>query len=362
MKILAINPGSTTTKIAIFEDCTEQFSQTIDHEVEKLAEFSSILDQQDFRRQVIFETLQTQGYALEDFDVFVGRGGLVRPISGGVYRVNEAMLADLRHSTLGEHASNLGGIIADDFARAVGEATPGIEVPAYIVNPVVVDELEDLARYSGMPELPRMSIFHALNHKSIAQHYARQLEKPYEELNLIVAHLGGGITVGAHRQGRVVDVNDALLGDGPFSPERAGELPSGQLAKLCYSGKYDYPQLKKLLIGKGGLVAYLGTNSAREVEERIEKGDAESRMCYEAMAYQVAKEIGATAAVLKGQVDAILLTGGLANSEMLCGWIVERVEFIAPVKIFPGEHEMEALAEGAYYATVGQMPVKEYTP
>lgn len=361
MKILAINPGSTSTKIAVFDDCTELFSQTIDHEVEKLSEFKSILDQREFRSRVILDMLQKEGYSLDGFDIIVGRGGLVRPIAGGVYRVNEAMLQDLQHSPMGEHASNLGGIIAADFARLSSNSTPEKEVPAYIVNPVVVDELEDLARYSGVPELPRVSIFHALNHKSVAQHYARQIGKPYEELNLIVAHLGGGITVGAHRQGQVVDVNDALQGDGPFSPERAGAVPSGQLAKLCFSGKYDYPQIKKMLIGKGGMVAYLGTNSAREVETRIEQGDVESRMCYEAMAYQVAKEIGAVSTVLKGQVDAILITGGLANSEMLCGWITDRVQTIAPVKIFPGEHEMEALAEGAYYATTGQMPVKEYT-
>ena len=362
MKILAINPGSTSTKIAVFDDCTERFSQTIDHDTEKLSEFKSILAQREFRSQVILEMLQKEGYALEDFDIFVGRGGLVRPIPGGIYRVNEAMLQDLRHSPIGEHASNLGGIIADDFARLANNGTPGKDAPAYIVNPVVVDELEDLARYSGIPELPRISIFHALNHKSVAHHYAGQIGKPYEELNLIVVHLGGGITVGAHRHGRVVDVNDALLGDGPFSPERAGSLPSGHLAKLCYSGKYDYPQLKKLLIGKGGLVAYLGTNSAREVEQRIEQGDEKSKKCYEAMAYQVAKEIGAVATVLRGQVDAILLTGGLANSEMLCNWIRERVEFIAPIEIFPGEHEMQALAEGAYYATTGQMPTHEYNP
>ena len=361
MKILAINPGSTSTKIAVFEDCNELFSQTLRHDVEALAKYARRLStRRSFGGRRSSIRSREAGYSLDDFDVFVGRGGLVKPIAGGVYQVNEPMLRDLRDSPMGEHASNLGGLIANDFALLSSKNTAEQTVPAYIVNPVVVDEMEDLARYSGLPELPRVSIFHALNQKSVAQHYARQIGKPYEELDLIVAHLGGGITVGAHHHGRVIDVNDALLGDGPFSPERTGALPSGQLASICFSGKYTYDQVKKLLIGQGGMVAYLGTNSACEVEERIEQGDKESRMCYEAMAYQVAKEIGGIATVLKGRVDAILITGGLANSEMLTGWITERVEFIAPVQIFPGEHEMQALAEGAYYATTGQMPVKEY--
>jgi butyrate kinase len=355
MRILAINPGSTSTKIAVFEDCKELFSNTIRHSVEELAPYPSIADQHEFRTKVIIDTLREKDYRIRDFDIIVGRGGLVKPIAGGVYRVNDAMIHDMRNSPLGEHASNLGGIIASEFAKSVPK-----EIPSYIVNPVVVDELEPLARFSGIPELPRISIFHALNQKAVARRYAREVGRPYEELNLIVVHLGGGITVGAHKRGKVVDVNNGLDGDGPFSPERAGSVPIGQLAKLCFSGKYQLHEVKKMITGKGGMVAYLGTNSALEVEQEAEKGNRKFKQCYEAMAYQIAKEIGGLATVMMGKVDAILITGGLARSEMLTDWIKERVGFISEVKLFPGEDEMQALAEGVYFATMGEIPVKEY--
>jgi butyrate kinase len=355
MRILAINPGSTSTKIAVFEDCKELFSSTLRHSVEELAPYESIAEQHEFRTDVIINLLREKDYRIRDFDIIVGRGGLVKPIAGGVYKVNDTMLYDMRNSPLGEHASNLGGIIANEFAKSVPK-----EIPSYIVNPVVVDEMEPLARYSGVPELPRISIFHALNQKAVARRYAREIGRPYEEISVVVVHLGGGITVGAHKNGKVIDVNNGLDGDGPLSPERAGSVPVGQLAKLCFSGKYQLHEIKKMITGKGGMVAYLGTNSAMEVEQEALKGNDKFSECYEAMAYQISKEIGGLATVLKGKVDAILITGGLAHSEILIDWIKERVGFICEVKVFPGEDEMQALAEGVFYATTGEIPIKEY--
>ena len=353
MKILVINPGSTSTKIAVFDDESSVLEKTIRHSSEELKDFKNIIEQYDFRVKVIENVLKENGFKLEDFDAFVGRGGLLHPIESGTYRVNEAMLEDLKECKYGEHASNLGAIIAYNLATKVNK-------PAYIVDPVVVDEMEPLARYSGLKGIERKSIWHALNQKAVARRAAKDLHKKYDEVNLVVVHLGGGISVAAHKKGRTVDVNNALNGDGPFAPERAGGLPTISLVDLCVSGKYTYEEMKKLLAGKGGLVSHLGTNNAIEVEERIEKGDEYAKLVYEAMAYQVAKTVGEMAAVLKGEVDAIILTGGLARSKMLTDWIKERTSFIAPVLLYPGEDEMRALAEGALRVLKGEEKEKIY--
>ena len=346
--VLAINPGSTSTKVAVYNGTERLFEETLRHSAEDLAPYARVADQYEFRRDVILGFLKRQGFSGDKFAAVVGRGGLLRFIPGGTYLVNDEMVADLRAGARGEHASNLGGLLARELSTEWG-------VPSYIVDPVVVDEMEEIARLSGHPLIPRKSIFHALNQKAVAKRYAASLQKPYNGLNLIVAHLGGGISVGAHRQGRVVDVNNALDGEGPFSPERSGSLPVGDLAKLCFSGKYTHAEIKKMLTGQGGLVAYLGTNDGREVRRRIDEGDAQAKLVYEALAYQVAKEIGSMAAVLKGKVDAVLLTGGLAyDKDYLIARISERVSFIAPVVTMPGEDEMSALAEGALRVLRGE--------
>lgn len=338
-RILAINPGSTSTKIAIYDNEKEVFETTLRHPNEEIDKYEKITDQYDFRKEVILKALGENDINLTKLSAVVGRGGLLKPIKGGTYAVNELMIQDLIAAQMGEHASNLGGMIANEIASQ-------LNIPAFIVDPVVVDELEAVARISGMPEIERKSIFHALNQKAVARRFANESNKAYEELNLIVAHLGGGISVGAHENGRVIDVNNALDGEGPFSPERTGGLPVGDLAKLCFSGKYTHADIKKMIKGKGGLVAYLDTNDGRDVVKMIENGDENAKLVFEAMAYQVAKEIGSCAAVLKGKVDAIILTGGLAYGEMLTNWIKARVEFISEVIIYPGEDEMSALAQG----------------
>ena len=338
-RILAINPGSTSTKIAIYDNEKEVFETTLRHSNEEIDKYEKITDQYDFRKEVILKALGENDINLTKLSAVVGRGGLLKPIKGGTYAVNELMIQDLIAAQMGEHASNLGGMIANEIASQ-------LNIPAFIVDPVVVDELEAVARISGMPEIERKSIFHALNQKAVARRFANESNKAYEELNLIVAHLGGGISVGAHEKGRVIDVNNALDGEGPFSPERTGGLPVGDLAKLCFSGKYTHADIKKMIKGKGGLVAYLDTNDGRDVVKMIENGDENAKLVFEAMAYQVAKEIGSCAAVLKGKVDAIILTGGLAYGEMLTNWIKARVKFISEVIIYPGEDEMSALAQG----------------
>ena len=352
-RLLIINPGSTSTKIAIFDNEKPVLETTLRHSNEELAPYKTIAEQFEFRKNVILDTLNANGINITKLSGVVGRGGLLKPMEGGTYRVNSAMLEDLKNPPMGQHASNLGAMIANQIASQ-------LNIPAFIVDPVVVDEMDEIARVSGMPEIARVSIFHALNQKAVARRAARDLGKPYEELNLIVAHLGGGISVGAHRNGRVVDVNNALDGEGPFSPERTGTLPVGSLIKLCYSGKYTIDELKKKIVGKGGLVAYLDTNDGREVTKMIEAGNKEAELVYQAMAYQVAKEIGACAAVLEGKVDAVCLTGGLAYDKTLIGWIKERVEFIGDIRVYPGEDEMIALAEGGLRVLRGEEQAKEY--
>ncbi len=355
IRILAINPGSTSTKIAVYEGETPLFLKNLKHSSESLRPFERITDQFQFRRGLILDQLAEAGIELETIRVVMGRGGLLKPIESGVYEVNEAMIRDLRKSPLGEHASNLGGLIAADIARSLDGAR------AYIANPVVVDELDDVARYAGHPLFRRISIFHALNQKAVAREHAKSVMKHYEDLNLIVIHLGGGITVGAHRRGRVVDVNQGLDGEGPFSPERSGTLPAGDLVRLCFSGDYTQKEVMAMIKGEGGLAAYLGTNSAWEAEQKAMAGDRKAREVMEAMAYQVAKETGAMATALHGRVDGILVTGGVANSKWFVDMVIERVRFIAPVHVYPGEDEMRALAFNGLRILRGETVVKIYS-
>ncbi len=354
IRILAINPGSTSTKIAVFDNTNPVFIQTIRHSKEELEKFERITDQFTFRKELVLQELKDADIRLDLVRVVMGRGGLIKPVESGVFEVNEKMIHDLRECVYGEHASNLGGLIAWDIAKELPDAK------AYITNPVVVDELEDIARISGHPLLPRRSIFHALNQKAVARQHAKSILRKYEDLNLIVVHLGGGITVGAHKKGRVVDVNQGLDGDGPFSPERSGTLPVGDLVRLCYSGKYTEKEVLKMITGKGGLVAYLGTNSAYEVEQRAANGDQEAKLIYDAMAYQVAKEVGAMAAVLGCEIDGILITGGIAFDKYFVNQIISRIHRMAPVHIYPGEDEMKALAMNGLRVIKGEAEVKKY--
>ncbi|WP_170007601.1 butyrate kinase [Bacillus fonticola] len=352
-RILVMNPGSTSTKIGVFEGEHTIFEKTIRHETSELEQYVNVSDQRAFRKRTILEALDEEGINISKLHAVCGRGGLLRPIEGGTYAVNEAMLADLQTGYSGEHASNLGGILANEIAR-------GLNIPSFIVDPVVVDEMQPLARISGIPDIERRSIFHALNQKAVARRYAKEIGTPYEQLRLIVVHMGGGITVGTHKNGRVIDVNNGLNGDGPFSPERAGGIPAADLVNLCFSGDYFREEIMKMLVGKGGLVGYLDTNDAIQVEKRIKNGDEQAKLIYEAMAYQVSKEIGAQSAVLNGKIDAILLTGGLAYGKDFVSQILERVSWIADCVVHPGENELQALAEGALRVLNGEEIAKEY--
>ncbi len=353
IKILAINPGSTTTKIAVFHNSTPIFLKSIVHQTEDL-ENTHITDQYEFRKNSILKELNDSHIDISKIQAIVGRGGLLKPIKSGVYRINDRMKSDLHKNIFGEHASNLGALIADDLARQI----PGCQ--AFIADPVVVDELEDVARYSGHPHFKRYSIFHALNQKAIGRAYARLINHKYEELNLIIAHMGGGVSVGAHHLGRVIDVNQALDGEGPFSPERSGTLPVGALARTCFEEGMTLEKIQKMISGHGGLMAYLGTNSAYQVELMAEEGNEEARRIQDAMSYQISKEIGAMASVLKGKVDAIILTGGVSHNTMVVEYIKSMVAFIAPVIIYPGEDEMHALAWNGLLALKGSIIIKEY--
>lgn len=352
MKILAINPGSTSTKIAVFEDEKPLLVRNIRHNIEELAAFPQVIDQFDFRKQLVLDALQKEGVPFE-FDAIVGRGGLVKPIAGGVYEVNEAMRNDVRHA-MRTHACNLGCLIADELARML----PGCR--AFIADPGVVDEMDELQHITGSPLMPRITIWHALNQKAIARRFARENNTKYENLNLIICHLGGGISIGTHCKGRAIDVNNALDGEGPFSPERAGTLPTGQLIDLCYSGKFTKDELKKRISGHAGLAAHLGTTDMMVIEKMIEEGDAHAKLVVDAMIYQVAKAIGAAAVPLYGDVDAILLTGGIARSEYVIPRLSAYISFLAPVHVYPGEDELEALALNALGALRGDLPLSEY--
>ncbi len=353
LRQLVINPGSTSTKIAVFDNEDMIFEKTLRHQTEELAGFEKITDQYEFRMNIILDALKENNIELSSLSAVVGRGGLLKPIEGGTYSINEKMLEDLKVGVLGEHASNLGGMIANSIATK-------INVPSFIVDPVVVDELDDIARISGHPNFERVSIFHALNQKAVARRCARDLGKEYNELNLIVAHLGGGISVGAHKMGRVVDVNNALDGDGPFSPERSGGLPIGAVVKACFSGKYTKEQIGKMIKGNGGLSAYLGTNDGRKVEEMAKAGDAKAKLVYDAMAYQVAKSIGECAVVLDGKVDGIVITGGIAYDKGFVKFISDKVGFIANVYTYPGEDELLALVQGGLRVLRGEEKAKIY--
>lgn len=355
MKILVINPGGMSTKIAVYDDETSVFSETIEHSKEELSSFTDIASQKAFRKQAILLTLKKHGLSLQDISQFVGRGGMVRNLPGGVYRINESYLRDAKAGLNGQHASNLGGIIAHEFAK---EVSP--DLTAFTVDPVVVDEYDDIARISGLAGISRVRSFHALNHKAVAKRFCREQGINYQDARLIVAHLGSGISVGVHKEGRVVDVNSALGGDGPMSPERAGGVPPLALLEMCFSGMYSYQELSRKLTGEGGVYGYLGTSDLREVEARIKGGDNHAQLILEAMAYQIAKEIGACAAVLEGAVDGIILTGSIARSRMITGWVEERVRFIQRVTLYPGENEMEALASGLRDGLSGKQAVMNY--
>ena len=353
--ILAINPGSTSTKVAIYVNTKVIFLKSIPHDYEELNKYKRVSDQFKYRKNIILDELKNAHIELDKIEAVVGRGGLIQPIKSGIYNINEAMKKDLLTGVLGEHASNLGGLIADNIARALPNAR------AFIADPVVVDELEEVARISGHPRFQRISIFHALNQKATARSYARLLNKKYEDMNLIIAHLGGGISVGAHKEGRVIDVNQALDGEGPFSPERSGTLPVGALARLCFDEGLNYEEVRKMITGQGGFVAYFETNNAYQIELMADEGDEKAKLIQDAMSYQVAKEIGAMATVLHGDVDGIILTGGIANNPMVVEYIKKMVSFIAPVIIYPGEDEMHALAMNGLRVLKGELEAKDYT-
>ena len=352
MKILAINPGSTSTKLAVFEDETPRLVRTLRHSVEELSAFPQVTDQFGFRKDLVLRELEADGIPLA-FDAVIGRGGLFKPIPGGVYAINEQMLHDARHASR-PHACNLGCLIAAELAARI----PGCR--AFIADPGVTDELDEVARITGSPLMPRITIWHALNQRAIARRYAREQGTRYEDLNLIICHLGGGISIGTHLRGRCIDVNNALDGEGPFSPERAGTLPAGPLIDLCYSGRFTREELKKRISGHAGLAAHLGTTDVPTIVTRIAEGDKHAELVLDAMIYQTAKSIGAAATVLYGQVDAILLTGGIAHSDYVVSRLTERVSFLAPVHVYPGEDELEALAQNALGALRGELEVQEY--
>ncbi len=353
IKSLIINPGSTSTKIGVFEDETLLFEETLRHSTEEINQFATIVDQKDFRKKIITDLLDEKKFDLKSLDVVVGRGGMLKPIPGGTYAVTDELLADLKVGRQGQHASNLGGILA----REIGDE---LSIPSYIVDPVVVDELQTVARYSGVPEIQRTSVFHALNQKAVAKRYAKEIGKSYESLRLIVVHMGGGVSVGAHMGGKVVDVFNALDGDGAFSPERAGAVPSGALIKMCFSGKYSEKEVYSKIVGKGGFNAYLGTNDMRTVNKMANEGDAHAAEVKEAFLYQIAKDIGSMACVLEGKVDQIIVTGGIAYNADVISYLKEKAGFIAPFTVYPGEDELLALAQGALRVMNGEEAVKEY--
>ncbi len=352
-KLLIINPGSTSTKIGVYECEKEILEETLRHSAEEILKYDTIFDQLDFRKEVILKVLKEKGIDINELDAVVGRGGMLKPIEGGTYEVNEAMVEDLKIGVQGPHASNLGGILSNEIAKEIGKR-------AFIVDPVVVDEMEDVARLSGVPELPRKSKFHALNQKAVAKRYAKEHNTSYEDVNLIVVHMGGGVSVGAHRKGRVIDVNNALDGDGPFSPERAGGVPSGELLEMCFSGKYSKEEVYKKLVGKGGFVAYANTNDARDLIKLSQEGDEKGSLIFNAFIYQIAKEIGSMAVVLDGEVNAIVLTGGIAYSDYVTNAINKKVKWIAPMVVYGGEDELLALAQGAIRVLDGVEEAKIY--
>lgn len=352
-KLLIINPGSTSTKIGVYEGEKELFEETLRHTNEEIKRYDTIYDQFEFRKEVILNVLKEKNFDIKTLSAIVGRGGMLRPVEGGTYAVNDAMVEDLKVGVQGPHASNLGGIIA----KSIGDE---LNIPSFIVDPVVTDELADVARLSGVPELPRKSKFHALNQKAVAKRYGKESGQGYENLNLVVVHMGGGVSVGAHNHGKVVDVNNALDGDGPFSPERAGSVPIGDLVKMCFSGKYSEAEVYGKVVGKGGFVGYLNTNDVKGVIDKMEEGDKECESIYKAFVYQISKAIGEMSVVLEGKVDQIIFTGGIAYSPTLVPDLKAKVEWIAPVTVYPGEDELLALAQGAIRVLDGEEQAKGY--
>ena len=352
-KILSINPGATSTKVALYLDESPLKVEVIRHSPEDLSSFKGTLDQLDYRKELVLRFLERSQVKVTDLDAVVGRGGPFKPLKSGTYHVSEKMLSDIRSGNVqADHPSNLGALIAHQIVQETG-------VPAFIVDPVSVDEFIPEARISGLPQIERKSLSHALNQKMVARKAARELGKKYEELNLIIVHLGSGISVSSHLRGRQIDVNNAN-DMGPFSPQRVGALPVTGLAKLCFSGEYTQKEMIQLLTKKGGLLAHLGTDNVQEVERRADGGDQKAKLVYDALVYQIAKEIGAMATTLEGKIDAVLLTGGIANSRRLTGSITRKVEFLGPVLVFPGEDEMEALTLGGLRVVSGEEAAKEY--
>ena len=353
IKSLIINPGSTSTKIGVFEDETLLFEETLRHSTEEISQYASIVDQKDFRKNIIVNLLNEKNFDINSLNMVVGRGGMLKPIPGGTYAVTDELLEDLKIGKQGQHASNLGGILAREIGDSIG-------VPSFIVDPVVVDEMMPIARYSGVPELPRTSVFHALNQKAVAKRYANEIGKAYTDLNLIVVHMGGGVSVGAHKNGRVVDIFNALDGDGAFSPERAGSVPSGALIKMCFSGKYTEKEVYKKIVGNGGFNAYMGTNDMRDVEKAVLAGDEQAIEYRDAFILQVAKDMGSMACVLDGKVDQIVVTGGIAYDKGVVAGLKERAEWIAPFTVYPGEDELLALVQGGLRVVNGVEEAMKY--
>lgn len=350
---LIINPGSTSTKIAVFEEEKLLFEETTRYSAQEIAQYASVVDQKAFRKEGILALLKEKNFDIKSLNMVVGRGGLLKPVASGTYEVTDKLLADLKSGEQGEHASNLGGILAREIADEVG-------VPAYIVDPTVVDEMIPAARYSGVPELPRTSKFHALNQKAVAKRYAKEIGKAYEEINVIVVHLGGGVSVGAHRKGKIIDVFNALDGDGAFSTDRAGRVPAGALIKMCFSGQYTEKEVYSKIVGKGGFNAYLGTNDMKQILGMISEGNEKAKEVFDAFILHICKDIGAVACVLNGNVDRIILTGGIAYSDVVVGEIKEKTEWIAPITVYPGEDEMLALVQGGLRVLKGEECVREY--
>lgn len=353
VKSLIINPGSTSTKIGVFEDETLLFEETLRHSTEEISQYASIVDQKDFRKKIITDLLKEKDFDIKSLGMVVGRGGMLKPIPGGTYAVTDDLLEDLKIGKQGQHASNLGGILAREIADEIG-------VPSYIVDPVVVDELAPVARYSGVKELPRTSVFHALNQKAVAKRYAKEAGKAYDSMNLIVVHMGGGVSVGAHEKGKVIDVFNALDGDGAFSPERAGAVPSGALIKMCFSGEYTEKEVYSKIVGKGGFNSYLGTNDMRNVIKMIEEGNEEAKAMFDAFIFQVTKDIGSMACVLNGKVDQIIVTGGIAYNAKVIENLKEKAGWIAPFTVYPGEDELLALVQGGLRVLNGEEKAMEY--
>lgn len=353
MKILVINPGSTSTKVAVFENLDLLVKKTIRHTAKSLKKFNDLIDQIDMRKKVVIDFLEKNNIELTEIEGFIGRGGLMKPVKSGIYEVNDQMIKDLGSNEYGEHASNLGGLIVSELAISVNKK-------AYIADPVVVDEMSSVAKISGLNGISRRPLWHALNQKAVAKKYAEKLGFNYEDMNLIVAHLGGGISVGLHKRGRVTDVNNALDGDGPFSPERTGGLPVASVYELAYSGQYTLEQLKKLNHGFGGLVSYLNTNDAEKVADMINDGQVFAKRVMKAMVYQIAKEIGSLYAVTRGNLDAIIITGGLAYNQTVLQPLLEYIDHLGEIVVYPGEDELEALASNMYKLLISNIELRSY--